>query len=63
VVRRYTLTTRFQCVNWISWKRRRFRRDNLSSLLASNALIGLVGNHLDGDGMTLGHDRISLPMR
>ena len=37
--------TRFQCVNWISWKQSgNRRRHHESALLASNALIGLVGN-------------------
>ena len=37
-------TTRFQCVNWISWKPVIRRRPAIIGSLASNALIGLVGN-------------------
>ena len=41
----HTLSSRFQCVNWICWKLDDFRvQQFVIRILASNALIGFVGN-------------------
>jgi len=53
--------SRFQCVNWISWKHPATGGLVKIFILASNALIGLVGNK--AGGVTLPQDTLSLPMR